>query len=141
MEKPRSETCVGVGTSLSLHENLEKTFASSEKTVFVQFGRLGKPGVTMLAGAADNSYNKLNFCFYWKNSEFIYIESNFEVVCTRYVHTYNIHIEEDAMRGAIRSLTPFTNHSNLKIEFHVNFTLSSLWSTIFVHFWCETSVR
>ena len=42
----------------------------------------------MLAGAADNSYNKLNFCFCWKNSEFIYIERNFEVVCTISVHTY-----------------------------------------------------
>ena len=65
---------------------LGKNFRKLGKTVFGQIGRLGKPGVTMLAGAADNSYNKLNFCFCWKNSEFIY--RNSEIVCSSYIHTY-----------------------------------------------------
>ena len=117
---------------------LGKNFRKLGKTVFVQIGRLGKPGVTMLAGAADNSYNKLNFCFCWKNSEFIY--RNSEIVCTSYIHTY-IHIEKMSWEALSEVFAPFTNHSNLKIELHVKLTLSSLCSTIFVLFWCETSVR
>ena len=91
---------------------LGKNFRKLGKTVFVQIGRLGKPGVTMLAGAADNSYNKLNFCFCWKNSEFIY--RNSEIVCTSYIHTYIHTYWKNVMRGAIRSFRSI--YKSLKFE-------------------------
>ena len=70
---------------------LGKNFRKLGKTVFVQIGRLGKPGVTMLAGAADNSYNKLNFCFCWKNSDYILKETLKLYALDMYIHiTYTL---------------------------------------------------
>ena len=118
---------------------LGKNFRKLGKTVFGQIERLGKPGVTTLAGRQTILIIS-SISFSVGRTQNSYIERNFVVVRTRYiwiyVHTYIL----KEMPWYWEAPSEASLHLQITQIWRLSF-MSSLWDTIFVHFWCETSVR
>ena len=124
VEKPRSETCVGVGTSLSLHENLEKTFASSEK---------------LFSSKLDGWGNLGSRC--WREQQTILIISSISVSVGR---TQNSYIETLKLYALVTYIHTYILKKCLERryqKFSLHLQITQIWTLSFRSSWhCQVFV-